>query len=303
MRAGYVSGIYTLTSVISGITTWHWIDRFNQKKFLLSNMFLLGGLTLMILTTDSYPVLLTLRFSAGLIGGTTMGVGTALVIKLSPEQLRTRMLATIITSFSVVSIAGMPCVLFLYEYYNWRVALVLAALLCFAALPLILKDIPEPEFNGLPGKTLHVSPEMLLFASGNALALFSPMLIVPILVPLLLKTMHAPEWLFVVGSVAEFVATKMTGRLSTSFTGFGLGFASTLLFGISLLFPLCNISAYWAFIVMFLGASYSSLVASSAVSIRFTDENNRAGFLTLQAALMSLSTTAAFFISSLLLSD
>ena len=55
------------------------------------------------------------------------------------------------------------------------------------------------------------------------------------------------------------------------------------------------------FMTLFLAASYSRLVSSSAVSIQFPDNSQRAGFSSLQTSIMYLITTVAFFLSALLL--
>ena len=41
--SGYVSGMYTLGAVLSGIMAFYWIDLFNKKQFLFKNMVLLGA--------------------------------------------------------------------------------------------------------------------------------------------------------------------------------------------------------------------------------------------------------------------
>lgn len=108
--SGYVSGIYTLGAVLSGIIAFYWIDHFNKKQFLIINMALLGLLTLLTTCTSSFSLLLALRFCAGLVGGTTMGVGISILINNAPPNLRGKMLATVIASFSIVSIVGMPTI-------------------------------------------------------------------------------------------------------------------------------------------------------------------------------------------------
>lgn len=111
--SGYVSGMYTSGAVLSGIIAFYWIDRCNKKHFLIANMVLLAMATLLTTFTTSFPLLLTLRFFAGLVGGTTMAVGITILINHTPADLRGKMLATVIASFSMVSIVGMPAVLFL----------------------------------------------------------------------------------------------------------------------------------------------------------------------------------------------
>ena len=84
--AGYVSGIYTLASVISGIGAWRWVGRLNPRTFLLVNMALLGALTLMVLATQHFILLLVLRFFAGIFGGMTMGVASSLLINAADQD-------------------------------------------------------------------------------------------------------------------------------------------------------------------------------------------------------------------------
>ena len=268
--SGYVSRMYTSGAVLSGIIAFYWIDRCNKKHFLIANMVLLAMATLLTTFTTSFPLLLTLRFFAGLVGGTTMAVGITILINHTPADLRGKMLATVIASFSMVSIVGMPAVLFLCTHYGWHVALWLICTLCWLALPLIVSIIPQDPVTFDTSHALPLDVDTLLFASGNALVQFSPMLIIPVLAPLMTQLLGASQgllpWLFFGGGLAGYLSTRMTGAL-------------------------------------FLGAAYSRLVSSSAVTIQFPDNKQRAGFSSLQTSMMYLMTTAAFFLSAFLLPD
>ncbi|WP_311775961.1 MFS transporter [Klebsiella aerogenes] len=305
--AGYVSGIYTLASVISGIGAWRLVGKLNPRKFLLVNMALLGALTLMVLATQHFILLLILRFLAGLLGGMTMGVASSLLINAADQEHRARLLATVISAFSLVSIIGMPAMLFLCERFGWQTAPALIGVLCLVALFMIYLGLPNIPGGAGSGTKIRITPTMLLFASGNALTQFSPMLLLPILVPLLLGNMRASSealpWLFFLGGMAGFAATKLSGSLCQRFGGYRLSLAATAVFIISLLMMLWLDGASWLFMITFLGASYSRLVASSAVAIRFPDDNWRAGFTTLQGGVMSFSTALAFMLCSLWLAD
>lgn len=74
--SGYVSGMYTSGAVLSGIIAFYWVDHCNKKRFLIANMVLLAKATLLTTFITRFPLLLTLRFFAGLVGGTTMGWGS-----------------------------------------------------------------------------------------------------------------------------------------------------------------------------------------------------------------------------------
>lgn len=301
--AGYVTGTYTLASVISGLCVWKWINRVSAKLFLLWNMALLGVLTVLITFTSSYTLLLFLRFMAGLAGGTTMGVGMSLLISLAPAALQARMIATVIASFSVVSIAGMPAMLFLSTHFGWCSAPRLISLLCLVCLGLIARFIPDVESNGVNQASMTLTPEWLFFASGNAVAQFTPMLIIPALVPMLTQHMQALTaslpTLFFIGGIAGLLATKLTGKLLAYLPGYTLAIVSTLILLVSILLPVTGLHASGLFIGLFLGGAYGRLVVVSCVTAKFPDKTSRAGFLTVQTALMSLSTTLAFFLSAM----
>ncbi|MBV8043566.1 MFS transporter [Pluralibacter sp.] len=305
--SGYVSGMYTSGAVLAGIIAFYWIGRFNKKRFLIANMALLGLLTLLTTFTSSFSLLLTLRFCAGLVGGTTMGVGISILINHAPTNLRGKMLATVIASFSMVSIVGVPTILFLCTHYGWHFALWLISTLCLLALPLIVSIIPQDPVSF---DTLHALPldvDTLLFASSNALVQFSPMLVIPVLVPLMTQQLGASQdllpWLFFGGGVTGYLSTKMTGALTSRFSALILATGSTIVFILSLLIPILGYQHAALFITLFLGASYSRLVSSSAVTIQFPDDRQRAGFSSLQTSIMYLITTIAFFLSAFLLPD
>lgn len=305
--SGYVSGMYTLGAVLSGIIAFYWIDHFNKKRFLIINMALLGLLTLLITFTSSFSLLLALRFCAGLVGGTTMGVGISILINNAPPNLRGKMLATVIASFSIVSIVGMPTILFLCTHHGWHVALWLISALCVLALPLIVSIIPQDPISLDTLRGLPLDMDTLLFASSNALVQFSPMLVIPILAPLMIQQLGASQdllpWLFFSGGVIGYLSTKITGALTSRFSALILATGSTIVFILSLLIPILGYQYATLFITLFLGASYSRLVSSSVVSIQFPDDRQRAGFSSLQTSIMYLVTTIAFFLSAFLLPD
>ncbi|MBC3253393.1 MFS transporter [Serratia fonticola] len=303
--SGYVSGMYTSGAVLSGIIAFYWIGRTNKKRFLFVNMALLGILTFLTTFTSSFSLLLALRFCAGLVGGTTMGVGISILINLAPANLRGKMLATVIASFSMVSIVGMPAILFLCAHYGWHVALWFISTLCLLALPLIVSIIPQDPLSFDTPHALPLDVNTLLFASSNALVQFSPMLIIPVLVPLMTQLLGASQdllpWLFFAGGIAGYLSTKMTGALTSRFSALVLATGSSIVFIVSLLIPILGYPHAGLFITVFLGASYSRLVSSSALTIQFPDDRQRAGFSSLQSSIMYMITTVAFFLSAFLL--
>lgn len=305
--SGYVSGMYTLGAVHSGMVAFYMIDRVNKKRFLIRNMVLLAVLTFLSTLMTHFGALLALRFCAGLVGGTTMGVGMSILINCAPLNLRGKMLATVIASFSMVSIVGMPAVLFLCTHNGWHSALWLISSLCLLSVPLIILIVPRDTLPAGVKRNLSIDAQTLLFASCPALVQFSPMLIIPVLTPLMTQYMGAAQnllpFLFLSGGIAGYLSTKITGILISHLSALMLATISTLLFVASLLLPAMGYHNAVLFITLFLGAAYSRLVAASSVAVRYPEDERRASFTSLQTAIMYLITTLAFFLSSLLLPD
>ncbi|HGM6664351.1 TPA: MFS transporter [Serratia marcescens] len=304
--AGYVSAAYTLAAVISGIGAFYWIGGVEKRRFLLLNVALLGVMTLLIAATQQFYLLLALRLLAGLLGGTTMGVGIGLLLNAAPAALHGRMLATVIASFSLVSIVGMPGMLYLCEVASWRAALVTIGGLCLLAAVLVALFVPRDAPQPQAAAPVTLDRRLLLFASAAGLTQFSPMLLIPVLAPLLTQRLQVADahlsWLFLIGGVAGYLATVLAGHWLQRVGAVTLTVSATLLLLGSLWLAARGGDRAELFMVTFLAAAYARLVAISSLSMRWPDNRQRAAFGTLQTALIHLSATVAFLLSSALLS-
>ncbi|MGP3047999.1 MFS transporter [Serratia ureilytica] len=304
--AGYVSAAYTLAAVISGIGAFYWIGGVEKRRFLLLNVALLGVTTLLIAATQQFYWLLALRLLAGLLGGTTMGVGIGLLLNAAPAALHGRMLATVIASFSLVSIVGMPGMLYLCEVASWRAALVTIGGLCLLAAVLVALFVPRDAPQPQAAAPVTLDRRLLLFASAAGLTQFSPMLLIPVLAPLLTQRLQVADahlsWLFLIGGVAGYLATVLAGLWLQRVGAVTLTVSATLLLLGSLWLAARGGDRAELFMVTFLAAAYARLVAISSLSMRWPDNRQRAAFGTLQTALIHLSATVAFLLSSALLS-
>ncbi len=144
------------------------------KTILVHEYGAIGSPDILSTLTTHFDILLALRFCAGAVGGTTMGVGMSILINYAPANLRGKMLATVIASFSLVSIVGMPAILFLCTHYGWHTAPGLISSLCLLSLPLIIFIIPKDTAPSGVKRNLSIDAQTLLFASCTALVQFSP---------------------------------------------------------------------------------------------------------------------------------
>lgn len=126
------------------------------------------------------------------------------------------------------------------------------------------------------------------------------------LAPLLTQRLQVADahlsWLFLIGGVAGYLATVLAGRWLQRFGAVTLTVGATLLLLGSLWLAARGGDRGELFMVAFLAAAYARLVAISSLSMRWPDNRQRAAFGVLQTALIHLSATVAFLLSSALLS-
>ncbi len=235
-----------------------------------------------------------------------MGVGIGLLLNAAPAALHGRMLATVIASFSLVSIVGMPGMLYLCEVASWHVALAAIGGLCLLAAVLVALFVPRDAPQPQAAAPVTLDRRLLLFAAAAGLTQFSPMLLIPVLAPLLTQRLQVADahlsWLFFIGGVAGYLATVLAGRWLQRFGAVTLTVGATLLLLGSLWLVARGGDRGELFMVAFLAAAYARLVAISSLSMRWPDNRQRAAFGVLQTALIHLSATVAFLLSSTLLS-
>lgn len=302
--AGYANGMYTLAACLSGMTTFFWINQFNKKTVLVINLVLLGVVTLIVTHWVNIYALMLLRFIAGLLGGTVMGIGIALLINHTPDNRRAKMLAVVISAFSVASIAGTPAVIYVCNYFGWQSAfIVISAVLLIAAL-LVAFGVPDDSHVPKSTSRLLISKEVLSFASVTALAQFSPLLLIPVLVPIVTSVMHVRyqdlSLLFFVGGISGFLATRLAGMCVRHIGVTMLSAISTVLFAASLLMLFIDWQNAYVFMALYMGATYARIVAASVVAMQYPDDAHRAGFGGMQTAMTYLVTTMAFVLSAML---
>lgn len=300
--SGYVTGAYTASSVLSGVISFFFIDRLNQKRTLIINVALLGVIT--AITPFSYGLvsLLVMRVFAGLLGGVTLGVGLALLINRAPVELRGRVIAIVVSAFSAVSILGLPLSIYLATNISWHYSFWLIAAICIACTPLVYYLLPDEQSVVITNKSLKMSPAVIVASLANAVSNFSPFVIIPLLAPMLISVAGIPTeqipQAFFIGGIGAYAGTRLAGQLTDRWGSFHTGWSSSLLFCFTLLLLLLDMINGYLFIMLFMFSTYMRIVAASVLSSYFPDNQHRAGFNLLQTAFTNLSATVAFFISS-----
>ncbi|MGV7959754.1 MFS transporter [Photorhabdus tasmaniensis] len=304
--AGVIAGTYVLASVFSGLASFFFLDRFNKRKVLILNTLLLGLITfLTIFSSEPYQLIL-LRMIAGLFGGVTLGVGIGILLNNSPENMRGRVLAIAFSSFSFVSILGMPLCLYLATNFTWKIPFLLIVILCIVSLPLILCFIPGTEKIKNSQNKIVLTKKIALAGLASGVSNFSPFMLIPILVPLLTNVFYVPEervsLVFFIGGLASWFGTYLTGKLCDKYSPQKITIVAAALFIVNILLGLMGKMNGYIFFALFMFATYVQVMAANVLASYASTPENRAGFGALQMALSNLGAGVVFFFSSIFLS-
>lgn len=302
--AGYVTGIYTLAAILSGLAAYFRMDRHDARRLLVATLSTLAATTLAVAETRSFALLLALRALAGIAGGVTMGCAFGALLACASAAERPRLLATVVASFSLVSIAGIPAALQAADMAGWPSAFRLIAACCAGCALIVATRIPAIASPAQRHRTLDFDAGTVLHAAANAISLAPSLLVVPVLAPLLtLISADAGSLprLFLAGGVAGFVASHATGRLVHRFGERRLAWLATAGIAIDIVLVIMDAVGAEAFMIVFMASTYMRLVAASSVSATFPAPDRRTSFSALQTAATHFGTTLAFALSAWML--
>lgn len=314
-NAGYVASVFTGSSVIAGILSFLFIDRFNKHRILWVCLLCIGGLTLVVPLLSSFPKILVIRFITGLFGGVSLGVAMAVLLDSIPENARGKVIAIVLSAFPMVSIVGLPLMLWLTNIWSWHIAFYILGILCILCGGLVYYLIPPNQTNISTQYKSYlpeglISQRLLFGAASTGLSNFGSLILIPLLVPIFtdilhLSTSHLP-WLFFVGGLGALLGTKFASWIHNKLSVRALTLWSTVMLMTSMAYLLLLIenSLWFAYSFMFwmMFAVYLRLILTSIWSANIPTTEQRGGFNSLQAALNNLFSSIAFVISSMWLS-
>ncbi|MFY0573612.1 MFS transporter [Cystobacter fuscus] len=117
---GVLVSAYTLASAGMGLLGGLWLDRFDRKRTLLG---LYAGFivsTLLCGMSDTHLGLLGARTVAGACAGLMSAVVQAIIGDVIPAERRGRAIGTVMASYGLCAVAGVPLGLWLASQWGWR---------------------------------------------------------------------------------------------------------------------------------------------------------------------------------------
>lgn len=139
---GLLVSAYTLAAGLSGLLASSFVDRFERKRLLLSLYLGFGVATLACGLAPTYALLLLARVAAGLFGGVMGALVQTIVGDAIPFERRGRAMGTVMASFSLATVAGLPASLWLAAHLGWHAPFIAIALASFVVAAVGLRTLP-----------------------------------------------------------------------------------------------------------------------------------------------------------------
>ena len=224
-RFSWVVSAYTLAAGLAGFLAAPWLDRVPRRPaYLVTTIGLLAGTVACGLAT-TFPRLLTARCVTGAFGGIHGGLALAIVADLFPPERRGRATGTLMLSFAVASVVGVPLGISLGTRLGWQAPFFALAtlgvpLLGLAAwsLPPVPAHVDEPRQHPFTHLLeLLTIPAHIRGFSLIAMLMFGAFSVIPFISTSLVANVGVTQAqlpaIFIAGGLLAFVTTPLTGRL------------------------------------------------------------------------------------------
>jgi predicted MFS family arabinose efflux permease len=303
---GLVVSAYTVAAGLAGLAFAPLLDRVGRRAGFLGlyAAFLAG--TLACGLAPGYRSLAAARALAGAFGGVLGGMALTIVGDVFPEERRGRATGTLMSSFALASVAGVPLGLWLGTRYGWRVPfLSLAGLGCpilavaaFAMPPLrghLGKARPSGALRSLAG-TFTRRGHLDAFALTVALMLGS-FAVIPYISAYLVANAGVAEselpLVYVAGGAVTLFGAPLVGRLADRFGKLvvfriAAPLSATVMMSITLL-PRAGVGLAAAAVASLMLANTSRMVAATALIVGSVTPERRGGFMSANSSVQHLA--------------
>ena len=229
---GVLVSAYTFTAGFMGVFAAIFVDRFERKRMLLTMFALFALATLFCGLAPGYGTLLLARGLAGAFGGILGSMVQTMVGDLIPFERRGRASGTIMSAFSLSTVAGVPLSLLLANHFGWRFPFIFIAVLACGFLLLGWKMLPTLRGHlptSLVSETERAHPLAAMAAvlrDGNhlrallfmALIMFSGFSVIPYITIYVTANVGIRQQdiplIYLFGGAATFFTSRLVGRLA-----------------------------------------------------------------------------------------
>lgn len=227
---GLLLSSYTFSAATSGLLAATYIDRLDRRKLMLALYALFIVATLCCGLAPNYAALLIARALAGAFGGILGAMTQTMVADVVPFERRGQAMGTVMASFSLSTVAGVPLGLFLANHIpmlGWRAPfffiVVLSAVffgIGYRLLPSITAHLERPRQGNVFTQIYAVAKESnhLRAFCFVSLLMMSGFTVIPYIALYYTANVGMSErfitLMYLCGGMATFFTSRLIGRLS-----------------------------------------------------------------------------------------
>ena len=304
-RFSWVVSAYTLAAGLAGFVAAPWLDRLPRRPaYLVATAGLLAGTVVCGLAT-TFPQLLVARCVTGGFGGIQGGLALAIVADVFPLDRRGRAMGTLMVSFAVASVVGVPLGIALGTRFGWQVPFFILAVLGMPLLGLAAWSLPA-SCHHADGPRRHVLAHLVelltIPAHVRAYSLIAVLMvaafsIVPFVSTALVANVGVTQAqlpiLFIASGLVTLFATRLTGRLVD-----GIG-ALRVFFGVVPLSAGCMLVithlpevGIWAaapLTAALMATNASRMVTATSLVTESIEPQHRGGFMSITSSVQHIA--------------
>lgn len=326
---GFLVASYGIAAFVTAFAGVFYLDNLDRRKALLTAYFgfMIGTLSSALLPntesdTLNYWLFVGTRVITGLTGGLLGGLVLSIVGDTIPIERRGRAMGIVTMSFSLAAILGMPVALTLVDAFDndWHVPFYGVTLLAIPIWLMAWKQIPpmgehlknRPTFDRTAAIRLAFTSReqrnALLFTVLLVLGQFT---VISFMTPFYINNVGLEQrdikWIYLVGGAATVVSGFFIGRMVDKVGRFRVFTVAALLSIIPVL-VITHLPVVPLYVVLTIAAFFFVLVSgrmipANTIATSVVNPQQRAGFMSLNSAMMSLASGSSGIIAGLIISQ
>ncbi len=310
---------YTVTAGVGGFLAAFFVDRFDRKKALIFvyTGFAIG--TLACAFAPTYGILLITRSMTGGFGGILGALILSIVSDVVPLKRRAKGIGTVMASFGLASVLGVPFGLFIASKSSWHAPFLFLGLFSILVNALFVIYMPAMTSHL---KEKHDRPwEVLtnIFGKANArlgLTFTSTLMlghftIIPFIAPYMVGNVGFTEdqlaLIYLVGGTCTMFFAPWVGKMADKHGRLKI----FTIFGTLVIIPILiitNLTPVPVWIVLVISAiffifSNGRMVPSTTMETAIIKPENRGSYMSIRSSVQQLTSGLASFVAGLIITE
>lgn len=315
---GILVSAYTFAAGTTGLLSALFIDGFDRKKALLFFYVGFGLGTLACAAADGYHELLIARTLTGAFGGVLSSLTLAIVGDAIDSSRRGTAMGTVMASFSLASIFGVPFSLYLANHFDWHAPFVFLGATSLLLIGLITYAIPSMKTHLVEGKkdspaqvigNLLSNPNQIAALVFMMLLVFGQFSIIPFLSPSYVANAGMTEaqlpLVYLVGGGISIITSPLIGRWS-DLSGKRKVFIIGALMSIVPIFAITNLSVTPLYILLPLTALFfvcmgGRMIPAMAMVTSTVTPRYRGSFMSITSSVQQFASALAAYVAGIMI--